>query len=187
MMDASFQQVQHLSALQTSIRLLPAVIMGLVLEVTTGLFVHRFSVLYLVVISSLVSAGSPLLMALINTKWPYWYDAFFAQLLMYFSVDVLFTVGILIISDVFPPRTQALAGAIFNVMTQFGTSLGLAVMGVIASSVTQQSDNPDKTSPEALGDGYRATFWAALVWMLVACCIGVFGLRKVGKVGVKRD
>ena len=162
-------------------------VIGLVLEVTTGLFVHRISVLFLVVISSLLSAGSPLLMAVINTKWPYWYDAFFAQMLMYFSVDVLFTVGILVISDVFPPRTQALAGAIFNVMNQFGPSIGLAVMGVIASSVTQQSDHPDKSSPEALEDGYRATFWAAMVWMLVTCCIGVFGLRKIGKVGVKRD
>ena len=160
---------------------------GLVLEVTTGLFVHRFSVMLLVVFSSLLSAGSPLLMAVVNIKWPYWYDAFFAQILMYFSVDVLFTVGILIISDVFPPRTQALAGAIFNIMNQFGTSIGLAVMGVIASSVTQQSDHPDKGSPEALEDGYRATFWAAMVWMLLACCIGIFGLRKVGKVGVKRD
>ena len=143
--------------------------------------------MYLVVISSLLSAGSPLLMALIKSKWPYWYDAFFAQLLMYFSVDVLFTVGILIISDVFPPRNQALAGAIFNVMAQFGTSLGLASMGVISSSVTQRSKNPDKSSPEALEDGYKATFWAALAWMLATCCIGVFGLGKVGKVGLKRD
>ncbi|KAG8533994.1 uncharacterized protein KY384_000836 [Bacidia gigantensis] len=176
-----FQQVQRLSALETSIRLLPAIVMGLVLEVTTGLFVHRISVLYLVVISSLLSAGSPLLMAVINKNWPYWYDAFFAQFLMYFSVDVLFTVGSFVISDVFPPQTQALAGAIFNVMNQFGTSLGLAVMGVIASAVTKQSDIADKASPEALEAGYRATFWAAMAWMLVTCCIGVFGLRKIGK------
>lgn len=126
-------------------------------------------------------------MAVINSKWPYWYDAFFAQLLMYFSIDVLFTVGILIISNVFPDRTQALAGAIFNVMGQFGMSLGLAVMGVISSSVTERSEYTDKGSPQALMEGYRATFWAALACMLLLCCIGAFGLRKVGKVGVKRD
>lgn len=161
--------------------------MGIILEATMGLFVHKFSVMYLVVISSLLSAGSPLLMAVINSKWPYWYDAFFAQLLMYFSIDVLFTVGILIISNVFPDRTQALAGAVFNVMCQFGLSLGLAVMGVISSSVTQHSKYADKGSPEALEEGYRASFWASLACMLLLCCIGIFGLRKVGKVGVKRD
>lgn len=32
-----------------------------------------------VLISSTISAVAPLLMALIHPHWPYWYDAFFAQ------------------------------------------------------------------------------------------------------------
>lgn len=36
-------------------------------------------------ISALLSAGAPLLMALIATKWPYWYDAFFAQVCLHES------------------------------------------------------------------------------------------------------
>lgn len=35
--------------------------------------------------------------------------------------------------------------------------------------------------------GYRAGFWAAFGLMVVTCFVGVVGLRKVGKVGVKRD
>jgi hypothetical protein len=54
---------------------------------------------------SILSAGAPLLMAMINPHWPYWYDAFFAQLLSPLSADVLFTVGLLVVSDVFPTRT----------------------------------------------------------------------------------
>jgi hypothetical protein len=75
----SFQNVQHLSALESSIRFLPSIVVGILLELTTGFFIHRLSVLYLVTISALLSAGAPLLMALIEAKWPYWYDAFFAQ------------------------------------------------------------------------------------------------------------
>jgi len=75
----SFQNVQHLSALESSIRFLPSIVVGILLELTTGFFIHRLSVLYLVTISALLSAGAPLLMALIDAKWPYWYDAFFAQ------------------------------------------------------------------------------------------------------------
>ena len=48
-------------------------------------------------------------MALIDIKDPYWYNAFFAQVLAPLSVDLLFTVGILIVADSFPQRTQALA------------------------------------------------------------------------------
>lgn len=100
---------------------------------------------------------------------------------------MLFTVGILIVSDVFPDRTQALAGAVFNTVAQFGISLGLAAMGIISTTVTQQSKYPNKGSAEALEEGYRATFWAATAWMLLTCAIGAYGLRKIGKVGLKRD
>ena len=74
-----FQNVQQLSVLQSSIRFLPSVVVGFALELTTGFFVHRLSILHLILISSFLSAGAPLLMALINPNWPYWYDAFFAQ------------------------------------------------------------------------------------------------------------
>ena len=109
-----FQQVQHLSAFQASIRFLPSVTVGAILNFTTGMLVHRVSAFYLVIITSLLSLGAPLLMALIQPQWPYWYDAFPAQFLAVLGVDVIFTVGLLIVSEVFPSQTQALAGAVFN-------------------------------------------------------------------------
>lgn len=126
-------------------------------------------------------------MATIKAQWPYWYNAFFAQLLSPICADILFTVGLLVVSDVFPARTQALAGAVFNTVAQFGTSIGLTLMAVISSSVTESSKIRDKKSPGALMLGYRASFWAAFAWMGLACFIGAFGLRKIGKVGLKRD
>ena len=100
---------------------------------------------------------------------------------------VIFTVGILIVSEVFPDRTQALAGAVFNTVAQFGQAIGLAVIGVVADSVTQKSSHEDKTSPQALLAGYRAGFWTCTGWMFFTCIIGAFGLRKSGRVGLKRD
>lgn len=83
--DHSFQQVQGLSAIQTSLRFLPNV--GIILNVTTGLLVHKIRADHLVLITSLISAGSPLLMALLNPHWPYWYAVFWAVLLGPLSVD----------------------------------------------------------------------------------------------------
>lgn len=100
---------------------------------------------------------------------------------------VIFTIANLIIADTFSPSTQALAGAVFNTVAQFGNSLGLMVMAVISSGVTRESDYPDKASPEALMAGYRATFWALFALMLGAVLVGMLGLRKVGKVGLKRE
>lgn len=183
----SFQNVQQLSALQASIRILPSLVVGVLVQVSTGLLIHRIPAFYLILLSVTLSAGGPLLMATINAHKPYWYNAFFAQLVSPISADILFTVGLLVVSDVFPARTQALAGAVFNTVAQFGTSIGLTIMAVISASITKGSKLQEKNSPDALMLGYRASFWAAFAWMGMACFIGAFGLRRIGMVGLKRD
>ncbi len=104
-----------------------------------------------------------------------------------FLATVMFTVAALVITDVFPEKTQALGGAVFQTVAQFGTSLGLAIMASISSSVTDHSGFQVKSSPEALMEWYRVTFWVSFVWMMLACAIGGLGLRRVGKVGLKRE
>ncbi|KAL8888720.1 MAG: hypothetical protein Q9215_003904 [Flavoplaca cf. flavocitrina] len=182
-----YQEVQELSALQASLRFVPGLIVGFCLNVATGLLVHRFPANYLVIISTILCAGSPLLMALINPKWSYWYAAFWSMVLYPVSADVLFTISSLIIVDVFPAKTHALAGAVFNTVAQFGTSLGIAIMAVVASNVTRESGNPNKESPAALMEGYRVTFWLGFASMLLTGAVGIVGLRKAGKVGLKRE
>lgn len=66
---------------------MPNVIVGIVLNVAIGLTVHKFPANYLVLSTSLISAGSPLLMALVDPKWSYWYATFWAVLIGPLSVD----------------------------------------------------------------------------------------------------
>lgn len=103
------------------------------------------------------------------------------------SADVLFSIGLIVVSEIFPDNTQALAGAVFNTAGQFGTSIGLALIGIVAERFTQRSPHADKTGPQALADGYRAAFWTAFGWMLLICLVALVSLRKVERVGLKRD
>lgn len=137
--------------------------------------------------SSILTAVAPLLMAVIQPGWSYWYCAFWVQLLTPLSVNVLFTVGTLVVTSAFPRETQAVAGAVFQTFPSLGTSIGFCVMQVISSDVTAKSAYKDKSSPAALMEGYRAAFWALLAFSVLTCAIGAAGLRKVGHVGVKRD
>ncbi|PIG89635.1 MFS transporter [Aspergillus arachidicola] len=180
-----FQEVQYLSALQASIRILPSLIVGALLNLIIGLFVHKIRAVWIVTITSLLCAGSPLLMAVIQPSWPYWGNAFFAQILQPVSFDALFTVGLIVITDVFPDDTQALAGAVFNTSAQFGSALGLAVLQVISTVVTDQSGAAKERY--ALMDGYRASFWTMFGSMIVCTLVGFLGLRKAGRVGLKQD
>ncbi|KAL8767375.1 MAG: hypothetical protein Q9194_006005 [Teloschistes cf. exilis] len=182
-----FQDVQKLSALDTSLRFIPNIISGAIINISIGMFIQRLRVDYLIFITSIIAAASPLLMALTNPAWPYWYTVFWAILLGPFSADVLFTVAALLITDVFPPKTQALGGAVFQTVAQIGTSLGLAIMANISTSVTNHSDYKNKTSPAALLEGYRVTFWVSFAWMILATVIGGLGLRTAGKIGLKRE
>lgn len=150
-----------------------------------GLFVHKIPAIWIVTVTSILCAGSPLLMAVIDPSWPYWGNAFVAQILQPISCDALFTVGLIIITDVFPEDTQALAGAVFNTAAQFGSALGLAILQVISTQVTKDSNSKDKVV--ALMEGYRASFWTMLGMMLLCAVVGLLGLRNAGRIGLKRD
>lgn len=185
-----FQEIQQATPLTTSLYLLPNLATGVVLQILVGTFVHKIPALYLVSISAIICSTSPLFMAVLNPSWNYFYLAFWAQVFAPFSADVLFTVGLIIVSDSFPERDQALAGAVFNTVAQFGMSLGMGSCQVVALGVAGSDDSSDSTSaedPNELLKGYRASFWTMFGYMLVCVVIAVVGLRKAGKVGLKKD
>ncbi len=132
------------------------------------------------------------MMALVDPGWSYWYMEFWAQILAPMSGDVLFTVGLLIVSDEFPEEMQALAGAVFNTVAQFGMSLGVGVcqvvsLGVGAGGGGRGGSAGEGSDDEALLKGYQASFWTMFAFMVTTAVIAVGGLRTAGKVGVKRD
>ncbi|KAH7170002.1 putative MFS transporter [Dactylonectria macrodidyma] len=180
-----FQEIQELPAIQASIRILPCTLVGALVNLIMGFFVHKFPAIWIVTVTSVLCAGSPLLMAVIQPSWPYWGNAFVAQLLQPVSCDALFTVGLIVITDVFPEDTQALAGAVFNTAAQFGSALGLAILQVISTMVTKEQKNMEEIP--ALMEGYRASFWTMFGFMILCTVIGILGLRRTGKIGLKRD
>ena len=76
-----FQNLQRVSPLQSSLQLLPGLVVGSIIGLSTGAFVHPLSPKYLVFVSSLLSSGASLIMALAKPEWPYWWASFPAQLL----------------------------------------------------------------------------------------------------------
>ncbi|KAH8641193.1 MFS general substrate transporter [Alternaria alternata] len=197
----AFQEVQHASTLATSLYLLPNLTTGVLIQIFVGLFIHRIPARWLVAGSACICALSPLLMAVVPPAWSYWKLSFWAQIFAPFSADVLFTVGLIIVSDNFPEKTQALAGAVFNTVAQFGMSLGMGSCQVVALGVQTKSGSTASTGhgdgesgaafedqdDVALLKGYRASYWLMFGYMIVCMMIAVVGLKKAGKVGLKRE
>ncbi|RYO90318.1 hypothetical protein DL766_006910 [Monosporascus sp. MC13-8B] len=193
----SLQRVQGVSAIQTPLYFVPNIIIGVVLSVTTGFILHRLSVYWLVLITCCLTAVAPLLMAVNDPNWSYWYASFWAVFLSPLSGGTLFVVSALIMTSTFPDNTQALAGAVFNTFSQFRTAVGLTVVAVISSSVSRSSAaghahsrmtaDEAQYAPQNLLGGYRASFWALFGSAILTCAIGAFGLRNVSNKGMKKD
>lgn len=189
-----FQEIQLLSPLQTSIRFLPMVVSGFATNIATGILVQRVKANKLVVVAAAVTCAAPLLMALVDPGKSYWTYAFTGTLLSPIGVDVLFTVSNLIITEAFPNATHGLAGAVFATISQIGNSVGLALAAVIASSVTMKvsrGESGASVTPgrlrEDLMAGYRATFWTMTGLSVGVSVLAAWGLRRIGRVGLKRD
>jgi hypothetical protein len=101
----------------------------------------------------------------------------------HFRTIVFFTVSNIVISDAFPADLQSLAGGVFNEVSQFGNSVGLAITAAIAASVTEQSTAEERVN--ALMKGYRAAFWTIFASCATVMIVSWFGLRKSGIVGKK--
>ncbi len=176
-----------LSATEASIRFLPEPVSGAVTNVAMGYLVHRVSAYWLVLGGCIISALGPFIMALATPTSNYWSHAFLANIFNPAGADSLFVVANLLVTSVFPPKTQGLAGGVFNTVSQIGKSVGLALVAVIAATITKGSDYQNKSSPEALLKGYNATFWFCFALILTTLAVTGWGLMKVGKVGHKRD
>ena len=178
--------MQELTAIQSSLRFLPAPISGALSNIVIGFIVHRVRANWLVTGGVLISAIGPLVMVFATPTSNYWTDAFLANCFNPVGADSLFTIANLLITSVFPPKTQGLAGGVFNTVSQVGKSVGLALVAVIAASVTRSSEFSDKQSPRALLQGYRATFWFCFALILTTFIVSAWGLRRVGTVGHKK-
>lgn len=129
---------------------------------------------------------APLLFALQDPSWSYWLAGFPAMCLSVVSTDILFSVSNLVITTNFPPEKQALAGGVFNTVTQLGTSLGLAVTAIVAETVTDAGPDGLRLDKSENLKGYRAAFWTCFAAAAASVVISIVGLRKAGKVGAKQ-
>jgi nitrate/nitrite transporter NarK len=182
-----FQLVEDLSPIQTAIRFLPQVIMGTATNMATGWLVKHVRTPYLIICSCIITSICPLLMATIDPTWSYWKSAFFALCFIPICADVLFPAGNLLIISLFPHETHGLAGGVFNTVSNIGNSVGLAITAMITTSVTSTKITNNASVVDAMLGGYRASFWTCFAVHVLVLIVAAFGLRNVGKVGLKAE
>ncbi|KAF6808506.1 integral membrane protein [Colletotrichum plurivorum] len=181
-----YQYVQSLSATATSVRMLPIPIGGTLSNIVMALTVHLIRADMASFAAVGIAMVTPVLMANADPSWTYWVCCFPAMLVNAVGMNAMYTISNLVITSLFPPQTQGVAGGVYNTIAQIGRSVGVTTSALIASTTTVQLVAGDPT-PKTLLTGYQAAWWYSLGLYGVAMVIILWGLRNVGKVGAKKD
>ena len=161
--------------------------MGLSVQILMGVIISKVRIGYAVMVAGLLSCIPPTLSAIMSPTDSYWEYVFPAVALNAISPDVLYTASNLIVSDAFPEHTQALAGGVFNTVAQFGTSFGIGLASVVASSISVNLEGQGKSRQYVLAEGYNAAWWFLLGMTALTLFISLWGLRNVPRLGLKRE
>ncbi|KAF6808726.1 integral membrane protein [Colletotrichum plurivorum] len=182
------QDVRGFSALTSSLYFLPAPVCGVLTSVAVALVMPYLRVSLAVPLACFVSGLAPLLLAVLcRVDGPsYWQAMFQAMALNPIGADLMYTIAMLVVTNAFPLETQALAGGVFNMLAQIGKSVGIATTAIIAQQVTTPLMK-DVEMREALLRGYHAGWWYNCGISFVSVGVGFWGLRSVGRLGIKRD
>ncbi|UZJ50737.1 hypothetical protein CBS101457_000057 [Exobasidium rhododendri] len=179
-----FQEIQKTSPIQTSIRFLPMIGSGLVLNIAGGILVSRINAFWLFLAGSVGCAASCVLFSLVSPTQSYAKGFLWVMILNVFP-DIFFSAAQLFACQTVGPQRAALAGSLFNVTIRLATSIGLALTSSIATTVTAHSSS-SKTPSDALLEGYRAAGWICFATSAIAALLSVVFLRNVGVVGLSQ-
>lgn len=106
-----------------------------------------------------MSGLAPLLLAVLcRTNGPsYWHGIFQAIAINPLGADLMYTIAMLVVTDAFPAKMQALAGGVFNMLAQIGKSIRIATIAMIAQQMagTQQGGG----NADTLLRGYHAGWY----------------------------
>lgn len=182
-----YQDYQHLSVLQTTLRFLPTGVAGLATSLVSSQLLGRFPGQYLLIFGSACILLACMLFAIpIPPNTTYWAYGLESLSLSVFGVDMLYPCLALFTVQSLPPQDQAIGGGIVNAMGQIGRMIALAVATAIETSVRESGIRDGKTAIDARLDSYRAAEWFSCGLAAVAMLLAILVFRGAGIVGIKK-
>ena len=160
-----YQNYKHYTPLQTSLRLLPMFVSGILCNIIAGLFASRIPLVWITGVGTLATTSACLIFALMPPTFSYWAFAFPAIFMSAMGADLISSAGTNFIAKFALPHEQSVAGALFMTMTQLGTTVGVVVSTTVFKGVARRV-LPEGKDPILM---YRAAQWTA------------FGFGVVGK------
>lgn len=165
------------SPLEVAIKLLPAAIGGILVNIAAALLMHRVSNKLLSIIAAIAAMASSALFSAASKNISYWALFFPAQILAVMGADIAFCVTNLYVMSTLSPEQQSVAGGMFQTTTRLAGAVGLGV----TTTVFAAAGGNTRVSTDVPWRPYQATSWAALVGAVLGLCLTPF--LTIGKQG----
>ncbi|KAF5360303.1 hypothetical protein D9758_009104 [Tetrapyrgos nigripes] len=173
-----YQDYMGYEPLRTVVRLIPMFVTGIICNVVFAAVIGHVPMVLLVAFGTCLTGCAGLLFAVINPDAPYWAFGFPAAILSVTGADFVFATGTIFVAKVCLPHEQSVGGAVFQTMTQLGTSLGVTVSTIVFNRVlVQHAPRPAQL------DAYKAAQWTNFAFGMFATLLTVIFLRRVGIIG----
>jgi EmrB/QacA subfamily drug resistance transporter len=155
------QQILQLNAFRSGLALLPMTmtIMIVMIGITEKL-IGKFGFKNVLVAGLSCLTASLFLFSQVTVDGSFMASVLPASVLGALGMSLAYIPGTIAAMSGAKPEQTGLASGIVNTSYQIGSAIGLAIIVVIASTVTQQAD-PAQASAEALNDGFRVAFMSA--------------------------
>ena len=149
------QLLRHSTPLNTVAQISPAAISGLLAAVTTGLLLSRIRISFILVFALVAFTTANVISATLPVQQRYWDQAFWAQIVMPWGMDMSFPTATIILSNLVPREHQGIAGSLVATVVNYSISIGLGIAGTVVSQVG--GDQDQDLLREFRGAWYTAT------------------------------
>ncbi|KAJ9112304.1 hypothetical protein QFC19_000723 [Naganishia cerealis] len=173
------QEVLHLSPLQTAIRLAPCGAWGLIVTMTCGELVQRFTTKTIVVTALVICVVANVPSAIMKPTDNFWSSTFLTMMIAVTGVSWAYNVLAISLVASVPASIKSMTGGLINTAFQIGTAVGLALCGVVFGSVTGNENDVDEW---AKMKAYSAALWMSTGLVSLALLIALFGIKGGQKV-----
>ncbi|KAK7461297.1 hypothetical protein VKT23_008476 [Stygiomarasmius scandens] len=188
-----YENFSALSPIATVLRLVPQFIVALLCNVLVARLVGRVPLVILIAAGTGLSGIASLLFAIIDPDASYWAFGFPSAILSVFGANFVYPSGTLFIATVSAQFEQSVGGAVFQLLTQLGSSAGVAASTVVFNRVLQKgAEDQGLEVTGARGnnlprdvqlDAYRAAEWTNFAFAILAMILAIAFLSSVGIIG----
>lgn len=144
----------------------------------TGKLVAKFGFKKNLVAGLISLTLSLILFSLVPSKGTYLLNVLPASLLGALGMSLAYIPGTMASMSAAKPEETGLASGIVNTSYQIGSAIGLAVIAVIAATVTKSAVAAGVQETEALNNGFQTAFIAAAVVSAVSVLIAAFKIKQ---------